>query len=167
MNIVLAGFMGSGKTTIGKLLAGRLRRRFVDTDEQIEKMAKKTVQDIFLLWGEETFRIIERDVVWAAAQLDQCVISIGGGALLHPDSVADLKENGLLIWLRACPHTLLKRIPDHSSRPLLNSQSPAIHRLLNQRRAAYGNCQLAIRTDNLTPGEVVERVLDACRKGIE
>jgi len=158
--------MGAGKTTIGKLLAKRLRSRFVDTDEQIEKRAKKTVRDIFLLWGEETFRILERDVVWAASRLDHCVIGVGGGALLHPDSVADLKENGLLIWLRACPHTILRRIPDHSSRPLLNSKGPAIHRLLSQRQAVYGACQLAIRTDDLTPPEVVERILDACQKGI-
>ena len=161
MNIVLAGFMGSGKTTVGKLLAKRLGWQFIDTDEEVEKLTKTSIQDLFLLSGEETFRAIEHDVVWAASQLDHAVISIGGGALLHPDSVADLKKNGFLIWLRVCPHTILKRIPDTTSRPLLNAKHPtcSIHRLICQRRATYENCRLAIRTDKLTPQQVSDQII--------
>lgn len=151
--------MGSGKTTVGKLMAERLGWRFLDTDEQIEKITQKSICELFLLWGEETFRIIERDVVWAASQLDRTVISIGGGALLNPDNVADLKAKGFLIWLKACPHTILRRIPDSSSRPLLR-QSASLHHLLKQRRAAYSVCQATLHTDGLTAREVVERILN-------
>jgi shikimate kinase len=161
MNIVLAGFMGSGKTTVGRLLAKRLGWQFIDTDEEVERLTKTSIQELFLLRGEETFRAIERDIVWAASQLDHAVISIGGGALLHPDSVADLKKNGFLIWLKVCPHSILKRIPDTTSRPLLHAKHPAcsIPGLIRQRRATYENCQLAIRTDRLTPQQVADQIM--------
>jgi shikimate kinase len=110
MNIVLVGYRGSGKTSIGKRLASNLWMDFVDTDPLIVERAGKTIREIFEAEGEEGFRRRESEVIAEVAARDNHVIAAGGGAILKPENVAALKKNGKVVWLKAKPEVLFQRI---------------------------------------------------------
>ncbi len=99
MNIVLIGFRGTGKSTVGKLLANRLKRDFVDTDEYIESATGKTIKDIFEEEGEEGFRKTEAETIAKLSKMKNKIISAGGGIVLKDENVKNLKNNGFLILL--------------------------------------------------------------------
>ncbi len=128
MNIVLIGFRGTGKSTVGKLLAKRLVRDFVDSDKYIESSTGKTIKCIFEEDGEEGFRKIEAGTIAELSKVDNKVISAGGGAVLKEENVRNLKDNGFLVLLEATPEIIHNRITQDKKtaqqRPSLTNKTP-------------------------------------------
>ena len=139
MNIVLCGFMGSGKTTIGRLLKEKLKMPLVDIDEMIESDTGLTISQIFEKFGEDGFRKIECDTVKKASEMKNTIISTGGGSVLNPDNVTTLKSTGKIFFLDVTPETVLKRLDGNTTRPLLQrpDKEKAVRELLNARRDKY------------------------------
>jgi len=160
-NIILIGFMGSGKTEVGRRLAERLGYRFVDTDSIIEDKTGKSINEIFNEEGEPYFRKLEKEVIRDLRCVQQYVISTGGGLGANRENLQILKSVGLVIWLKVSPHKVLERVGTQTHRPLLNvkDQRAAIEELLSLREPIYKEADLIIDTDNLTPEEVVDRIL--------
>ena len=156
-NIVLTGFMGTGKTTVGKLLAAQLTYTFVDTDAMIEEQAGRSIPRIFAESGEAAFREIERDVAKQLAERDQLVISTGGGMMVDPANVAALSRTGRIFCLVATPEEILSRITgdDDHVRPLLDTPNPSkrIVEILSQREQMYGQFP-QVQTTNKQPSDV-------------
>lgn len=160
-NIVLTGFMGTGKTTVGRLLAERLGYRFVDTDALIVARDGRSIADIFHQDGEMTFRRQEAAVAQELAGQTGLVIATGGRLMLDPDNAAALSRNGQVFCLTAEPETLLARLSlDEVRRPLLDVPQPAerVRQLMAQRAEAYGRF-LQVETDGKTPMQVVDEIV--------
>lgn len=118
MNIVMIGFMGVGKTSVGKRLASRLGRPFIDTDAVVEEARSMTVREIFEKYGEGSFRETEKEVVARVSKLHRTIIAAGGGAVLDPVNITRLKERSLLIHLSLPLETIHDRIGHGTTRPL-------------------------------------------------
>jgi len=164
MNITLTGFMGTGKTVVGKRLARRLGWRFVDVDGLIETMAKKSIPQIFSEHSEAVFRRLEQRTIRRVVRADQQVIATGGGAFVSPANRHLLKAVGPVICLTASPKTILQRVGvTAAKRPLLAGGpiQPRMERLLQQRAPAYAKADLTIDTNGLAIDEVVERIWQA------
>lgn len=162
-NIVLTGFMGTGKTTIGQLLAEELHRQFFDTDQIIEERLDAKISEIFKKIGEPKFREFETQTIALISSLEDCVISCGGGAVVNPVNVKYLNKNGIIINLYASPEHLVKRLHEYDTRPLLKQMAnpfEGIKKLLAQRQKAYEKCAFAVNTDDLSPEQVVEKILE-------
>lgn len=162
MNIVLTGFMASGKTAVGKELAEKLHMRFVDVDEVIERDTELTIARIFGKFGEQTFRDLETKAIKCVAMLDNYVIATGGGAVLRMENVSELRRNGRVIYLAATPETILRRVGKAQTRPLLAKEQDKlakIKELLAKREPFYQNCDLIIDTSDLSVTQVVEKIL--------
>ena len=121
MNIVLFGFMGVGKTTIGRLLSEEIGYKFIDVDEEITSTTGRQIKTIFELEGEAAFREIEKHVIKDISGGDQLVIACGGGAVLDSENVDNLKRNSKLVLLTADIDEIMKRTNNDDSRPLLNA----------------------------------------------
>jgi shikimate kinase len=141
INIILTGFMGCGKTTVGRRLAKALNYAFIDTDQQIEERCNATVQKIFSTKGEESFREMESDLARELGKREGLVISTGGGMMLNPKNVAALCANGRVFCLVATPEEIFKRISGNkkAKRPLLDTPDPLkrIIELMQQRKQNY------------------------------
>lgn len=164
MNIILIGLMGAGKSAVGRLLAARLGRPFVDTDALIEEQAGCSIPSIFAAEGEEGFRQREADVIASLRERDGLVVATGGGAVLGPENRAALREGGVVVWLEAAPEVLVERAKAQgvARRPLLAGTDPLerLRRLAAERSGAYREtAHLRVRTDDATVGEVVARIL--------
>ena len=161
-NIVLLGFMGTGKTTVGTLLASGLGMAFVDMDKVIEARAGKVISRIFAEDGEPHFRALERALVLELAGQEGLVIACGGGVVLNPDNVSDLGRSGLVVCLSAAPEVILKRVEKESHRPLLegDERMQRILKILDARRPLYGAIPFQIDTTTLTPQQVVDLIRD-------
>ncbi|MFH1479336.1 MAG: shikimate kinase [Candidatus Omnitrophota bacterium] len=159
-NIVLVGFMGTGKTVVGKALANHLGREFLELDEIIEKKEGTSIKEIFEKKGEPYFRKLEKDVIKEISVKNGVVVSAGGGAIVDEENLTNLKRYGTLICLEASPDTILSRIGSSGSRPLLNVPDPKnkIEELLKKRKAFYKKSDFLIMTDNLTVDKVVEEI---------
>jgi shikimate kinase len=120
-NIFLVGLMGAGKTTVGRLLAKRLGRRFIDTDHEIEARCGVKIPTIFEMEGESGFRKREAQVIDELTQEKNLVLATGGGAVLSPENRTNLHERGVVFYLRANPHELWLRTRNDKGRPLLNN----------------------------------------------
>lgn len=157
---MLMGFMGTGKSEVGRRLAQRLGRAFVDTDEWIEARAGKRIAAIFNEEGEAAFRRLEREAVAAAANRGDAVIAVGGGAVLDPENVRRLREGGVLVHLTARPEVVLRRIGDGASRPLLRDDpEAAVARLLAEREPAYAAAaDVVVDTSEHDAEQVVEEI---------
>ena len=162
MNLVLTGFMGTGKSTIGRLVAARLSRPFIDMDEAIEQQAGQTIPEIFNSQGEAAFRRLESQVCAELAARDGLVIATGGGALVNPTNRALMEQSGLIICLTATSEALLERLAGNGNRPLLNKPNPAqeIARLLAARAAAYAVLPHHVDTTALDPEQVTEMIIN-------
>ena len=136
MNIVLCGFMGCGKTVIGRELAKIMGRRLIDTDEQIEREQGVSIKAIFATRGEEYFRELEHEICVRAAQVRNCIISTGGGALTFENNAEALKKTGRIVFLDTDFDTICERIGDSSSRPLFRDKESA-RALYDERRGKY------------------------------
>lgn len=161
MNIVLTGFMGTGKSAVGRHLAAELHVPFVDLDTAIAKKAGKTINDIFAAQGEAAFREFERDVITEISGQDKTVIATGGGALMDPKNREQLQKNGILICLTARMGTLLERLKDDLTRPLLNGENveQKIERLMKERQSVYNLCPVQVDTDGKTIAQVAAEII--------
>lgn len=160
-NIVLTGFMGTGKTTVGKLIAKTLNRSFFDTDAMIEKQLESSISEIFKKAGEKAFREYETQVVSILSNVEDSVISCGGGLVLNQNNITSLRNNGVIINLYASAQHILNRIGEDDNRPIIKKMLhpfDEIKKLLIQRKAAYANCDLAIDTEGLTPEQVADKI---------
>ncbi|MCX5680327.1 MAG: shikimate kinase [Candidatus Omnitrophica bacterium] len=160
-NIVLVGFMGTGKTTIATQVANRLKMKYVSTDSLIEKREKRTINEIFTDSGEEYFRGIESDVVREISRAQNIVIDTGGGAVLREENIASFKSGGIVVCLTADPETILERTKKYKHRPLLNVEDPKrkIRDLLAKRGDFYAKADHSIDTGKLTARQVVEEII--------
>ncbi len=156
MNVFLSGFMAAGKTTVGRCLAERLEQPFVDLDQAIESAAGESVQRIFEERGESGFRDLESTVLRRVVADDGVVVALGGGTVLDPSNRELLAERGRLVWLDTPRSTILSRLERSRGRPLYRDPEQA-SRLLDQRRTAYGDCDLVIRP---RPGESAEAIAE-------
>ncbi len=167
-NITLVGFMGTGKTTVGKLLAQRLGYKFVDVDVEIEKEQGVSISHIFSELGEPYFRMLERDMIKALAASEGLIISAGGGAVLDTRNVDDLKRGGPVVCLGATPEEILARVGGSTHRPLLQVPDPMgkIRELLEARAPFYGRADFAIDTSGLTPEKVADLIIEKVGGGL-
>lgn len=136
MNIILCGFMGSGKTVVGGELSKIMGRKFVDTDEMVESRQGISIKAIFAAYGEEYFRELEHQCCLEIAQMKNCVVSTGGGAMTFKRNVEAVKGSGRIVLLDADFDVICSRIGDSSSRPLFKDRENA-RRLYDERKSKY------------------------------
>lgn len=160
-NIVLCGFMGCGKSTLGPLLAKRLSMSFVDMDDYIEQRENMSVPEIFRLFSEEGFRDREHEAVLELASKRELVIAAGGGALLYERNVFPLKNTGVILFLDTDFDECYRRIV-HSSRPLVKTNtSGQLRQLFEVRRKIYGAAaDFTLKTGAVSPPELAQTAAD-------
>lgn len=164
-NIVFLGMMGSGKTTIGKLISKRLEYSFFDVDKEIEKKTKSKIKDIFELKGENFFRKIEKKMTLSILKKKMCVISLGGGAFLNREIRKEILNNHLSIWLKWDEDTLIKRIKNSKKRPVVvNLDENEIRKLSKERNKYYSKASIKIKCDNLSKSELLNKIIKLYEK---
>ncbi len=161
-SIVLTGFMGTGKSTIGKRLCALTGAEFIDTDAVIEKETGMEIKDIFALYGEEHFRNLETDVIKRLKNKKGAVISLGGGAVIRRSNIDLLRENNTVFCLSADIDKVFANIGDNTtSRPLLSGKTKEeAKKLLDSRRDAYANCDYTICVTDLKKDEAADKILE-------
>ena len=163
MNIVLIGYRGTGKSTVGRLLAARLGRTLVSTDAEIVARAKRAIPEIVAQEGWEYFRDLESDICRELASRDQLVIDTGGGAILRPQNVEALKKSGRLFWLTASVETIAKRIGGDNHRPSLTGTKSFVDEVADVLRERTPKYQAAadhvVATDDRSIDQLVETLL--------
>jgi shikimate kinase len=159
-NIVLFGFMGTGKTCIGKSVAEKLGLKFVDMDDVVVERAGKSIPEIFAEDGEAHFRTIERQIVKDLAGEGGYVIATGGGVIKNPENVRDYSRSGLVICLSASPEVIFSRVEHDTGRPLLNTDDKlaTIRSLLAERQHLYDTIPNSIDTSDMSADEVAARI---------
>lgn len=169
-NIVLIGFMGVGKTSLGRLLAARLGRPFVDLDEKIESDAGMTIPEIFERHGESYFRELEKIAVRETAARKNIVIATGGGTVKDAENVRLLKSSGVLICLTTDPKEILRRTERKGERPVLDGggeeRLSTIVKLLEERQQFYAQADYQVDTTNWSPLQIMNDICDylkSCR----
>ena len=161
-NIIFIGFMATGKSTIGKLLASQLGKVFIDTDNLLEEKHETSIDQIFKKFGEEQFREYEREIIHSLTDTQNHVISTGGGAVTYKDNFEILKSMGTTISLIASIPTIAQRITnDSGNRPLLEGSNleDKISTLLQKRAFYYINSDIMINTDSMTIENVIDVIL--------
>lgn len=161
INVFLVGLMGTGKTTVGHLLARELGYGFCDTDAVIETVASKTINQIFAEDGEEKFRQLETEVLAQVSAHTKLTVATGGGIVMRRFNWSYL-HYGLVIWLDAPVEVLVDRFRGDTSRPLLRETNPAqaLHKILDQRKNLYAEADLHIRISaDDTPEQIVARII--------
>ena len=167
-NVVLIGFMGTGKTSIGRMLAARLGCAFHDLDRKIEENHGISIPAMFKEHGEAYFRAREKEAVRDAAGRSPLVIATGGGTVKDPENAALLRKNGIVVALTADADTILMRTATRGSRPVLDQadagdRREAIVQLLEERRHLYEDADITVDTSGRSPLEVTEHILQAIR----
>jgi shikimate kinase len=160
-NIALIGFMGCGKSSVGRLVASLLDFEFVDTDDLIETSAGCTISDIFDQSGEAAFRELEASTVQKLAARQRTVIATGGGLGANPDNLNALKSHALVVCLWASPSVIWSRVKNQSHRPLLKNEDPMarIKELLNARKPIYKQADVLINSGLRPLREVAQQVV--------
>jgi len=163
-NIVLVGFMGTGKTVIAKRLARDLDKTYVSIDELIELREKRAINDIFRDNGEPYFRSVEKEVVKEVGQKTDQVVDTGGGVVLDDENMDNLKKNGIVVCLWADPKSIYERTKKHAHRPLLNVDDPEgrIKELLDLRKPFYEKAPHHVDTTGEDIDLVIERIKNIC-----
>jgi shikimate kinase len=161
-NIVLIGFMGTGKTRIGRLLAGRLSCPFMDIDREIENQEGLTIAQMFSQKGEDFFRQKEREMVTRVSKESDAVVATGGGVVLFSENIGQLRATGIIICLTASVGTILERTGRRPTRPLLNQpdKEDVVRKLLAEREPLYRQAEFIVDTDHLSPRRAVEKIID-------
>ncbi len=164
-NIVLTGFMGTGKTVVGKRLSKLLNMELVDVDTEIEKAENMTINEIFRRFGESRFRELETEMIKRLSEKNNVIISTGGGAVLKKENVDALRKNGVIVCLLATPETILKRTSHTATRPLLQVEDPLkrIKELLDYRKPFYEKADIMIDTEGKTPSQIAEEIVKKIR----
>lgn len=166
-NIVLIGFMGTGKTSTGRLLSGRLNRPFIDVDKKIEQETGLAISDIFQLYGEDHFRQLEREIISRVSRYTNAIIATGGGVVLKQENMVRLKSTGIIISLTASLEAILERTSRRGVRPLLDCEDRAerVARLLQERASLYMKADYTIDTSYMSPQQVTEKIIALLREG--
>ncbi len=165
-NIVLTGFMGTGKTEVGKELSRLLSMRLIDIDHEIEQAETMPIKDIFLKKGESYFREIEAEIIRKYSAERRLIIATGGGAVLREENLAALRKNGTIFCLTAHPETILDRTSRNDDRPLLqgNERMDNIRNLLSIRGPLYEHAGIMIDTENKTPLQIAEEIIGIAQR---
>ena len=160
MNIYLVGFMGTGKSSVGRQLAKEKKWNFVDLDELIELKEQRRVVDIFAKEGEAYFRKIEKKVLKQVSTQDKFVVACGGGVVLDKDNIKLMKKTGVIVCLSATSEEILKRVSTNNCRPLLNVDKPKkrIELLLKMRTPYYMQADKLIETTGLSVKQVAKKI---------
>ncbi len=160
-SLVLTGMMGVGKSTLGRLLAKRLKVKFYDVDKVIEKKEKKTIKKIFDDNGESYFRKIEEKITFKILKNKNAVIALGGGAFMNKDIREKILKSCTSVWLKINLHKLIKRYKKSDRRPLLNKHTLNINvkKIYQLRKKFYSLANFKINCDNMNKTQIVEKIL--------
>lgn len=171
--IYLAGFMGSGKSTIGPILANTLGFEFVDIDKVVEQKAGKRIREIFAAEGEQAFRALERASLVEVAGRTQCVVSLGGGTIANEENFQLIRESGVIVYLQLSPEEIAQRVHHRTDRPLLMAPdgtklSPEeiqqrVGELLTKREQFYSRADVIIQADRKRVGATVDEIVRRLR----
>lgn len=166
-NIALIGFMGTGKSSVGQLVAAQLHFTFLDTDHVIEARAGKSISDIFTQQGEPAFRELEKRIVAELVTRKRTIISTGGGLPANPDNLASLKSHSLVVCLWASPEKIWERVRTQTHRPLLNEPDPLtkIRKLLEERGPYYRQADVLLNTELRSLKDVAQQVIHQFHMG--
>ena len=160
-NLVFLGMMGSGKSSIGSLVAKKLKFNFIDIDNEIEINLKKTIKKIFEEKGENYFRKVEEQTTLKKLRLNNTVISLGGGAFINKHIRKEILKNHLSFWLNWDKKILLNRIKNNKKRPLtINASEYDLIKLMKKRDDIYSKALYEIKCDNLTKNEIADKVIE-------
>ncbi len=161
--IVLIGLMGAGKTTVGRRLASRLQLDFVDSDEEIERAAGRSVSDIFESFGEAEFRHGERRVIERLLKNGPLVLATGGGAFLDETTRALIKRDAVSVWLKADLEVLVNRTSRRDTRPLLRTDDPqkVLSKLMNERHPIYAEADIKVNSAHHPHDRTVKAIMNA------
>lgn len=165
-NVVLTGFMASGKSTIAREIASRTGFSLLDTDKMVEESERLSCEDIFRIHGEKYFRECEKKACAAAAGQKNVVIATGGGAVLNSENIEVLRKSGVIVNLDPGSELAVRRLVSaRTARPLADGESEEnIKRRYNERKSSYDNCDFRIDvSDELAPGEYAERIIELMR----
>lgn len=159
-NIVIVGFMGTGKTEVSKALALEMDKKYVSIDELIVEKENRPISDIFADEGEPYFRALEKEMVKEVSSHTDQIVDAGGGVVLDEENIKDLSSGGIVICLWADVKTIYERTMGHGHRPLLNVEDPEgrIKELLDKRRPFYGKAEYHVDTTNMEIAQVIERI---------
>jgi shikimate kinase len=163
--VVLVGLMGAGKTSIGRRLADRLGVPFVDADEEIEKAAGSSIEDIFAEHGEEAFRDGERKVIARLLEEQSGVLATGGGAFMDESTRSRIRDRGVSVWLRAELDVLVRRCRKRGGRPLLKGvdMRETLQKLIDRRYPVYAEADIVVDTGDAPHRVVIDQIVDALR----
>ena len=160
-NIILIGIMGVGKSTIGASIAKSLNLEFYDTDEQVEKYEKKSINRIFEDSGEVYFRSVEQTVTLNLLKKERCIIAFGGGTFINEKIRNAVSEDSISVWLREDVNIILKRLLKNEKRPLIkNNPSLVINKLINDRYPIYNFADIKIDCNNENLKEIKLRIIN-------
>ena len=161
--LVLVGMMGAGKTTVGRRIAARLGRRFLDSDEEIEKAAQMTIPEIFAQRGEPEFRTGETRVIQRLLKETDLVLATGGGAFVNVDTRALVKSDAVSVWLKADVDVLFERVSRRSNRPLLKTANPraTLEKLVEDRYPIYAEADVTVLSRDVPQDSVAADVISA------
>lgn len=164
-SLVMVGLMGCGKSSVGRRLAMRLGVPFTDTDDEIERVAGKSINDIFADWGEAEFRNGERRVIARLLESGPQVLATGGGAFVNPETRANIKARGISIWLRAELPVLMRRVAKRDTRPLLKSGDPegVMRGLMEARYPIYAEANITVESRDVAHDVIVTDVIEALK----
>lgn len=166
-NILLIGFMGTGKSTVSAYLKSKLGMKEVDTDKMIEEQEGMSISDIFARKGEDTFRNMETELLKRLKAEHNLIVSCGGGMALRDTNAAIMKEAGTVVWLTAEPETILERVKNDDSRPLLrgNKNTDFIADLLEKRSSKYkAASDFSVATDKRRPEDICDEIVRKMEK---
>jgi shikimate kinase len=160
-NLVFLGMMGSGKSSIGSLIAKKLKIKFIDVDKEIEKELGLSISKIFETKGENYFRKLEQKITLKILKINSTVVSLGGGAFMNKVIRNEILKNHISFWLNWDNETLLNRIKNSKKRPLaFNSTENELIDLIKKRSNIYSKALYEIKCDNLSKSEIVKKVLN-------
>ena len=161
--IVLVGMMGAGKTTVGRRVAARLNRNFLDSDEEIEKAAQMTIPEIFDQRGEPEFRAGETRVIARVLKDADIILATGGGAFVNSETRALVKAEAISVWLKANADVLFERVSRRSNRPLLKTPNPraTLEKLIEERYPIYADADITVPSREVPQDVVAQDVIDA------
>ena len=159
-NLVLVGMMGSGKSSIGKLLSKELNFEFIDIDSKIEQIEKKTISDIFKTKGEEYFRDVEEDISIKSLKLQNKIISLGGGGYINSNIRKNTLNKCISVWLNWKDKTLINRIKNSKKRPLaIGLNIFKLKKLIEERSKIYNSSDYKINCDRLEKKQIVKKII--------
>lgn len=159
MNIYLIGFMGSGKSTVGKIISEKLNMKYIDLDEEIEKQEEMSIPEIFKEKGEKYFRNLEKKFLEKISKKSDFVVSTGGGLGADIENLKKMKQTGKVVWLDVSLDEVFKRCGNDKNRPLLNQPKEKVKELYDKRRDIYSKADITIKVDNKTAEEIAEEII--------